>query len=89
MKWLSTKDAKEKKWIDTIASIIIGAIIIGEAFLSNKIWGTKTEPYVRLTWGHLTFPLIEDSLLAHIRDMTGKTCNKIYCIKLPSICSTL
>ena len=58
MKWLSTREAKEKKWIDAVAAIIIGVIIIGEAVLSNNIWGTKTEPYVKLTWGHLTFPLI-------------------------------
>lgn len=58
VKWLSTKEAKEKKWIDAAASIIIGVLIIIEAILSNNMWGTKTEPFVKLTWGHLTFPLL-------------------------------
>ena len=49
IKWLSTKEAKEKKWIDAAASVVIGVIIIGEAVISNNIWGTKAEPYVRLT----------------------------------------
>ena len=57
MRLLSTKESKEKKWIDAVASVVIGVIIIGEAVISNNIWGTKAEPYVRLTWGHLTFPL--------------------------------
>ena len=57
MRLLSTKESKEKKWIDAVASVVIGVIIIGEAVISNNMWGTKAEPYVRLTWGHLTFPL--------------------------------
>jgi len=50
--------SKQDKWVDVAAVMCMAAIWIGESFLSDALWGAKKAPFVRLTWGHLTFSLL-------------------------------
>jgi len=59
---LSSEESRQKKWIDVAAVAGMALIWLGESFLSNALWGTKGAPFVRLTWGHLTFSLLHAGL---------------------------
>ncbi len=56
--WLASEEARQKKWIDVVAVAYMAAIWLLESILANYWWGAKKSPFVDITWGHLTFPLV-------------------------------
>lgn len=49
--------SKNRK-LDTLVSILMGILVLFVSYISTKIWGTKTEPYVEVTIGHILFLLV-------------------------------
>jgi membrane protease YdiL (CAAX protease family) len=60
--WLSTDESRKKKWIDVIAVAFMELFWILESILANYWWGAKKAPFVEITWGHITFPLLNIGL---------------------------
>ncbi len=60
--WLGSKEAQRRKWIDVVAVVCMEAIWLLESIVANSWWGAKKAPFVELTWGHLTFPVVSIGL---------------------------
>jgi len=58
----SSNDTAKNRKIDVLAVGVMALIWMAEAYVSNVLWQTKQEPFVTLTWGHLTFPLVSIGL---------------------------
>ncbi|MBL7163095.1 MAG: CPBP family intramembrane metalloprotease [Anaerolineales bacterium] len=58
----SSVASKQKKWVDAAAVAGMALVWMLDSFLANAWWGAKKAPFVRLTWGHLTFSLLHIGL---------------------------